>query len=101
MTGVEILTTETIYNNIIPEEWIALAVLLLVFGVLFVIFAVVEGCNKLAGLSSMFALVGVLLMLLACISDKTDIAYVEHKVTISDEVSMNEFNEKYEIIEQD
>lgn len=101
MTGVEILATETIYATILPE-WCLIAGI-----ILFVIFiyGLITSLSNVSPISS--TIFGILLIcdlfLISAsqIRSETNINYIEHKVTISDEVSMNEFYEKYEILDQD
>ena len=61
--------------------------------------------NKTNFKSGMFCLllafVSIIISILGGIYSKTDINYIEYKVTINDSVSMNEFLDKYEILEQE
>ena len=101
MTGVEILSTETIYNTILPEYFLGIG---LGFGFVFVI--VMAAC-----FASDRIILGLICIALALGSgvvgslggtlSKTDINHIEYKVTIDDSVSMNEFLDKYEIIDQE
>lgn len=101
MNGVEILSSETIYNTILPEYFLGIGLgisLILVF-VMAACFAndrIIAGfiCIVLAFSSAIVGSLG------GTIS-KTDIDHIEYKVTIDDSVSMNEFLDKYEILDQE
>ena len=101
MTGIEILAIEEIYNTIIPEGWIAFAFPLMVMSFVLAIVFICDGSYGLSGVFIGLAACGLVLLILASVSDTTNIDYVKYKVTISDEVSMNEFSEKYEILDQE
>lgn len=101
MTGVEILSSETIYNTILPEYFlgIGLGVGLLLAFAMTLCFAnerIILGfiCIVLAFGSGIVGSLG-------GIYSKTDINHIEYKVIIDDSVSMNEFLDKYEILDQE
>ena len=101
MNGVEILSSETIYNTILPEYWIGIG-----FGcvIVFVIATVLCFANEriiLGFICIALALGSVIVGFLGSMYSKTDISHIEYKVTIDDSVSMNEFLDKYEIIDQE
>ena len=101
MTGVEILTSEMIYNTILPV-WCLVLGLLGVFVGLYCAIALFIDCYEVAPwvfvmVSIAFAVVAIL----SVISNKNDINHIEYKVTIDDSVSMNEFLDKYEILDQE
>ena len=101
MNGVEILSTTTIYNTVLPEYWLGIG---LVVGFAFV--ACMAACfasNRIiAGLICIaLALGSGIVGSLGGTYSKTDINHIEYKVTIDDSVSMNEFLDKYEIIDQE
>lgn len=101
MTGVEILNSQTIYNTILPDWCGVLASVLMVASCISV--GVFSTYKKL-GLkitSCVLVVVGVVVMTLALLSNHNSINYIEYKVTIDDSVSMNEFLEKYEILDQE
>lgn len=101
MTGVEILAIETIYATILPEWCLTLGV---VFIVIFLFFFAISANNLEPTLTIIFGILMACSFIFICISQtnsKTDIDYIEYKVTISDEVSMNEFYEKYEVLDQE
>lgn len=103
MNGVAILSSETIYNTFLPERWIAIAFLVVLVG------GFVGAC--LCSFSE-HPIIGVICIVLgACLwigllycaltENKNDISHIEYKVTIDDSVSMNEFLDKYEILDQE
>ena len=101
MTGVEILSSETIYNTILPE-WCA------IIGVVLFIALIAPLSLSLADEKIALAVIFLALMigsffviLLSDTDNEHDVCYVEHKVTIDDSVSMNEFLDKYEILKQE
>ncbi len=101
MNGVEILSSETIYNTILPE-WCAITGLLLAGVCLVCMCELFANDYTWAGFVALILmLVCVVLGALGLIKNKTDISHIEYKVTIDDSVSMNEFLDKYEILDQE
>lgn len=101
MNGVEILSSETIYNTILPEYWLGIG---LGCGFIFVIVMAFCFANDhiILGLTCIaLALGSGIIGSLGGTISKTDINYIEYKVTIDDSVSMNEFLDKYEILDQE
>ena len=101
MTGVEILSSETVYNTILPGWCFVIGILAMFafFGIMAWQFA-----NERVALGFMclvLALGSVLVGTMGVTESKTDINHVEYKVTIDDSVSMNEFLDKYEILDQE
>ena len=101
MNGVEILSSETVYNPILPEYWLGIglgcALLLIVaMGLCFANERIIVGFICMV-LSFSFVFIG----FLGGICRKTDIDHIEYKVTVDDSVSMNEFLNKYEILEKE
>lgn len=106
MSGVEILATEEIVVNSIfnwSAFWIAFGAIFGVFIVFGVIMSVAfyDWSNVKIGI-----IIGLILSIIFSLMfgdiRRTPIEYkTQYKVIISDEVSMNEFVEKYEIIEQE
>ena len=101
MTGVEILSSETIYNTNLPECCVGIG---LGFAVVFV--ALTAFCiayEKYFGviLSALFVVVSMIIACMGGTYSTTDINHIEYKVTIDDSVSMNEFLDKYEILDQE
>lgn len=101
MNGVEILSSETIYHPILPW-WCGLIafVAVCIFTMLFVNYC---ANGKIIPIClSLFMLINsAMIIYLALSSDKTNIDYIKHKATINDSVSMNEFMDKYEILDQE
>jgi hypothetical protein len=101
MNGVEILSSETIYNTILPEYFIAIG---LIVGLAFVaaMTACFAGDRIIAGLICIVLALGSgIVGSLGGTYSKTDISHIEYKVIIDDSVSMNEFLDKYKIIDQE
>ena len=101
MNGVEILSSETIYNTILPEYWLGIG---LGCGLVFV--AVMAACFAndriiLGFICIALAFGSAIVGSLGVTYSKTDINHIEYKVTIDDSVSMNEFLDKYEILDQE
>lgn len=101
MAGVEILNTTYEYASLINACWLLLCLglmlLIAVAGLMTIDYDIIQKilirCEIFMALITIVCLIGALI--------KTDeIIDTEYDVIISDEVSMNEFTEKYEIIEQ-
>lgn len=101
MTGVEILTSETIYNGILPE-WCFIFGLIGIFIGAFCTAQLFIDCYENAPWIAL-AVTGVLLAItiLSICPNKNNIRYIKYKITIDDSVSMNEFLDKYEILDQE
>ena len=107
MTGVEILTSTEVVSEAV-FNWTAFWI---TFGIVFTIIEVIAiiswaSGDAYASIIPCFALLGVVggTIFGTFLGDmfKTPIAYEnEYKVTISDEVSLNEFYERYEVIKQE
>lgn len=103
MTGVEILSSKIIYNTFIPEWWEIIALLVfLVSGFVGAWLCTVSERPKI-GVICMVLGTCLFIGLASCASteNKNDINHIEYKVTIDDSVSMNEFLDKYEILDQE
>ena len=101
MSGVEILSSETIYNTILPEWCIALGLILGIAFMAATIFTFIDDYNILGCICLVMMIASIIVACLADSKRKTDISYIEYKVTIDDSVSMTEFMDKYEILDQD
>ena len=100
MNGVEILSSEIIYNTILPKWCLAVGLLAAI---------VFAGCLAASiAWERLWAVIICAICLLGCVGcmicagipNKNDIHHIEYKVTIDDSVSMNEFLDKYEILDQ-
>ncbi len=101
MNGVEILSSTTIYNTVLPEYWLGIG---LGCAVVFVINMAICFANDriiLGFICIALALVLGIVGSLGGTNSKTDISHIEYKVTIDDSVSMNEFLDKYKILDQE
>ena len=100
MNGVEILNSKIIYNTILPEYWIAIGLILTSVFICLTVYFYVNLHDASAILCLILLVVSVVILCLGAISNKNSIDYIEYKITIDDSVSMNEFYEKYEILDQ-
>ena len=106
MTGVEILSTQEVATAFTFNLALAATVLGVIFGVLAVIGIIamlIEGDESILVIFLIGGLIGGLLFgSIAGSGDRIPTEYeTQYKVTISDEVSMNDFLEIYEIVDQD
>ena len=97
----EILSSTTIYNTILPECWLGIGL-----GCSFIFIFAMVACfvddHIITGLICIvLALGSAVIGGLGVTYSKTDINHIEYKVTIDDSVSMNEFLDKYEILDQE
>ena len=107
MTGVEILATAEVAiasSFFWPVFWVIEALFLLA-GIGIIVYIWHENGYfdiRLLTFIPIFVCMGGLLGFFAGTTFETPTEYeTQYKVTISDEVNFNEFNEKYEVIEQD
>ena len=101
MNGIEILSSEVIYNTILPEWCIPVG---LGLGILCFVFMIMSFSNyyDIAGTIFLLLALGcVAIVVLGNINNKNDVNYIKYKVTIDDSVPMSEFMDKYEIIDQE
>ena len=101
MNGVEILSSEIIYNTILPEWCIALGFILGTGFIVATIFTFIDGYDILGCICLVMVIASITVACLSGTLSKTDISHTEYKVTIDDSVSMNEFLDKYEILDQE
>ena len=107
MNGVEILSSQTIYET--EASWWLIAVgagvgLLIALIVAIIEWVTLEFDAAYIPLIIIATLVGAFVGFLGCIMSEheTDtVDHIEYKVTIDDSVSMNEFLDKYEILDQE
>lgn len=101
MTGVEILSSKIMYSTILPEYWIAIGSILAFTFMCLTIYFYVKLNNRAAILCLILVVISTVIVCLGAISNKNSVDYIEYKVTIDDSVSMNEFLDKYEILDQE
>ena len=105
MAGVEILATQ----EVATAFGFDLMVFQVTVGICAIVATAIVGCalfNDIGAYSFLFGWIGGLIlgMILGCVlaSNAAPSEYeTQYKVTISDEVKMNDFLEKYEIVDQD
>ena len=101
MNGVEILSSETIYNTFLPAWILVISMVALFMLVILTVYWLCENRRFMAMLGIIASVGCILVATMACCINKNDIHHIEYKVTIDDSVSMNEFLDKYEIIDQE
>lgn len=102
MNGVEILSSETIYNSILPDWVLALATVSFVICFFATLIATIND-HYITAFVFAVLFIGALLTvgLGSTIENKNSPHHIEYKVVIDDSVSMNEFLDKYEILDQE
>ena len=102
MNGVEILSESYQYESFINPIWIV------IIGVIGLIIAIIGACTinytKLQHVLFILAglvIIGIIVCFTGALIETDEIIGIEYKVTIDDSVSMNEFLDKYEIIDQE
>lgn len=101
MTGVEILNSEIIYNGILPE-WCFVLGLIGAFVSIYVTIQLFTDCYDIAPWISLVVVIAfTVVAILSGVTNKSNIKYIKYKITIDDSVSMNEFLDKYEILDQE
>ena len=107
MTGVEILNKYAVYTT---KTWVAAVGILAFFGLIVLMiscyFATSNASETLSVICLVCAIIcGIISITLGIIDKYTDYlkeySHTEYKVTIDDSVSMNEFLDKYEILDQE
>ena len=108
MTGVEILSMTEVATEYTYNYWVAGIIYLIVVigcGILGASVPYANNCNWLegAGIGILVSgLLGILLFAAVCVASQEPIAYeTQYKVTIDESVSMVEFLDKYEILDQE
>ena len=102
MAGIEILSEQIMYNTFLPGWCVAVGALFVLFGFPIGIAVISESDRKWPGyVLTLLAFIGSLMMLFGLLSNAHSIDYVEYKATIGDSVSMNEFLDRYEILDQE
>lgn len=105
MPGVEILASAQVATEFIHNYWLAALVWIgiIIFAGAFA-FLVADYDKWQMGIfgSTMGALIGIIAFVVIISATAKPVAYeTQHKVAISDSVSMSEFYEHYEVIEQE
>ena len=101
MTGIEILSSETIYNTFLPEWCAAIGVILMFICI--IPLAISFTNSKTVGIIIWTTLlVGAFFtMAFSLIPNENSISHIEYKVTIDDSVPMADFTAQYEILDQE
>ena len=101
MAGIEILSEKIIYNTLVPE-WLAIVACICLFVLWLIGFFFIDADN---GTALIICMIGIVILsvvaVCSCIDNKGSINYIEYKATIDDSVSMNEFLDRYEILDQE
>ena len=105
MSGVEILATEQVVSET-AFSWTGFWISVVTFGILFIIFAILEIYSGQIGMAVFTIMMGTVVTLvfgslMGGIESKPIAYKTRYKVIVSDEVKMNEFYERYEIIDQE
>ena len=104
MAGVEILSSETIYNTVLPEYWIGIGLGCALVFIITMAFCFAYEHTNLGLICAACAMLSVILSIissLGCTYSKTDINHIKYKITVDDSVSLNEFLDKYEILDKE
>ena len=101
MTGIEILSSEVVHNGIVSQYWMTIGLMAVVPVVLLGLVAVVDKFPAFYIICFSLAIVCAVLIVLGLTPSKDSVKYVEHKMTISEDVALLEFIEKYENVRQD
>lgn len=105
MNGVEILATEKVVSET-AFNWTGFWISVITLGILFIIFAILEIYSGDIGMAVFTIMMGTVVTLvfgtlMGGIESKPVAYKTRYKVTISDEVKMNEFYERYKVIDQE
>lgn len=102
MNGVEILNTIYEYESVISPVWAAiLCVIGLVIAVIGVITIDSDTAQCVLFTLAGFVIIGLTVCTIGAIVKTDKVIDTKYKVTIDDSVSMNEFLDKYEILDQE
>ena len=104
MTGVEILNKYPVYTT---QPWVFVVLILAAIGAI-IFFSSTNNCASDTGewICLICTILCILTLVVFCILTVftdcfEECSHIEYKVTIDDSVSMNEFLDKYEIIDQE
>lgn len=101
MEGVRILSQEIIYNTILPEWCVTLGFFCMIICIMAGVYAACEGYDALAWICVVVTIASIIVACLSITKSKTNTSYIEYKVIIDESVSMVEFMDKYEILNQE
>lgn len=101
MNGVKILSQEIIYNTILPDWGIGLSLFCAIVFIVALIYAYFEKHNILGYICLVVIIASIVVGSIGGSKSKTDISHIEYKVIIDETVSMVEFMDKYEILDQE
>ncbi len=99
--GVEILSQEIIYNTTLPEACIAVAISLMIVFLVVALLFLFEDRYIITTIFGVLSVGSLVLGGWGCTENKDSVHHIEYKVTIDNSVSMTEFMDKYEIIDQE
>lgn len=103
MPGVEILNTTIHYKEVLPTWVIMVIIAIIVIPAVAMLIGSIVHSDLLFTIGGISLILGFVLALIigTKIRQTTNqIDYIEHEVLINDSVSLTEFNEKYEIVNQ-
>ncbi len=102
MNGVEILNTIYEYESAISPIWgivlCALCIIIAVIGILTINYDIVQ---RVLFTLAIIVIVGAAVCVIGIFIKTDEVVNTKYKVTIDDSVSMNEFLDKYEILDQE
>lgn len=101
MTGIEIESSEVVYNGICSEWWLTVGLMGFVPCLMLMAFCIADHFKVFAIFCAALAIACMVLVAFGMIPNENSIKYVEHKMKISEDVPLLEFYEKYEIVRQD
>lgn len=101
MTGVEILYSETIYNTFLPKAFFAIGIVLMFAFLIAGVFCIANDTIVGAVICWVLMFCSLAVAILGDAENKNSVHHIEYKVTIDESVSMTEFMDKYEIIDQE
>jgi hypothetical protein len=101
MNGVEILSSTSIYNTILPEWAIVISAFLFFISAIAGVVLICYDKDKLGISCIVLALMMLVVTFLGASLTTNSVHHIEYKVTIDDTVAMNDFMKQYEIIDQE
>ena len=101
MDGITILSEQIFYSNLFPSWFIGLSLIGFAISLALIVIGTTKDKFKIAILGSTVFLVSFALGIITSNIKSKEIDYIEYKVTIDDSISMNEFLDKYEILDQE